>query len=134
MLNKQYIIHAICENTKVQLRPSMVCSGVGVFAIEPIKRGTIIFPDIEKDDILITWEEINTSEQVKKYLSKICNSDSQGIYLSRTPNNINIAYYINHSINPNVFHDRNKDSYIAIRDIKRDEELLCLYTFNEIDW
>ncbi len=125
---KQTIIENISNNTKLQLKPSKVCGGVGLFTIVEIKKGEKIFDDVIPDDIYIKWSEIpNLKDEVKFYLNTICNSDNEGVYLSRTPNNINLAYFVNHSNNPNVIHDLEKDSYTAIRDIGLNEEIVCVY-------
>ena len=46
----------------------------------------------------------------------------------------NLSYYVNHSNNPNVYHNLDTDEFYAICDIDEDEELLCTYTDLEIDW
>ncbi len=125
---KQTIIENIGNNTKLQLKPSKVCGGVGLFTIVEIKKGEKIFDDVTPDDIYIKWNEIpNLKDGVKFYLSTICNCNNEGVYLSRTPNNINLSYFVNHSIDPNVIHDLEKDSFTAIRDIGLDEEIVCVY-------
>lgn len=130
---KQQIINSIYNNCNVRLKPSRVCSGVGVFSIIPIKRGTILFKDVVSDNIHIKWKEINSIDQrVIDYLNTMCNVNNEGIFLSRTINNINLSYFVNHSKKPNVIHDLEKDVYITIRDIEVDEEILCVYTEEEM--
>ena len=75
-----------------------------------------------------------TDISVRKHLTCTCNSDEFGIWLSRTYNNINMSYYINHSSTPNVYHDLKQDKYVTIRSILPGEELTCLYTKEEINW
>lgn len=135
MVNKQDIVHSIHINTKCHLLPSKVCNGIGVFALVDIEAGSILFPDVTSDFTFIQWDEIaQAPEEARKYLEKLCNCNENGLYLSRTPNNINVSYYINHSDSPNVFHDLKYDSYITIRNIQKGEELFCKYTIHEIDW
>lgn len=129
-LAKKSIIHSINNNTKTRLKPSTVCSGVGVFALIDIKEGENIFLDIFPDSIFIEWELIDNNI-IKDYLSTLCNSSDKGIYLSRLPNEINTSYYVNHSEQPNVFHNITRDQYFAIRDIQAGEETLCEYTDEE---
>jgi hypothetical protein len=132
---KNNIIHNILYNTKLNLRPSKVCDGVGLFALCEIKKDEQILSDISSDNIYIKWDEISeVDENVKNYLKNIANGNENGIYLSRTPNNINLAYFVNHSIEPNVFHNLKSDTFHAVKDIKVDEEILCTYTKDEIDW
>ena len=131
-MTKKEIIDNISKNTKLRLKPSKVCDGVGLFSIVEIKKDEIIFDDVTADDVYIWWDEIpNLREEVKNYLNSMCNSDKNGFYLSRTPNNINLAYFVNHSDNPNVFHDLELDRFIAIKDIGVDEEIVCVYNENE---
>ena len=131
-MTKKEIIDNISKNTKLRLKPSKVCDGVGLFSIVEIKKDEIIFDDVTADDVYIWWDEIpDLRDEVKNYLNSMCNSDKDGLYLSRTPNNINLAYFVNHSDNPNVFHDLELDRFIAIKDIGVDEEIVCVYNENE---
>ena len=127
------ILHSINEFGKTKLAPSLVCDGVGVFAISEISKQFILFQDVDPDQIYIPYKTI-TDPNVKMYLSCMCNSDKFGFYLSRTYNNINMSYYVNHSDAPNVYHDLTLDRYITIRDIQPGEELTCIYTKEEINW
>lgn len=130
---KQKIINSVFNNCNVRLKPSKVCSGVGVFSIVPIKKGTIMFEDVNSDDIHIKWDELNgVDKRVIDYLNVMCNTNTDGVYLSRTVNNINLSYFVNHSNNPNVIHDLDKDVFITIRDIEVDEEIVCVYNADEM--
>lgn len=131
-MTKQQIINSIYHNCNVRLKPSTVCDGVGVFAITPIQSGTILFKDVQPDTIHIPYDElIDVSAPVMSYLTSLCNSDNRGLYLSRTVNNINISYFINHSDTPNVAHDLTTDIYYAIKDIAIGDELVCMYSAKE---
>ena len=131
-MTKKEIIDNISKNTKLRLKPSKVCDGVGLFSIVEIKKDEIIFDDVTADDVYIWWDEIpDLRDEVKNYLNSMCSSDKNGLYLSRTPNNINLAYFVNHSDNPNVFHDLELDRFIAIKDIGVDEEIVCVYNEDE---
>lgn len=126
------IINSILNNCNVRLQPSTVCDGVGVFAITPIPAGTALFKDVIPDTEYIEFDEISTiPEVVLNYLISMCNSDETGIYLSRTVNNINISYFVNHADAPNVEHDLIHDEYRAIRNIDAGEEILCVYCETE---
>ena len=131
-MTKKEIIDNISKNTKLRLKPSKVCDGVGLFSIVEIKKDEIIFDDVTADDVYIWWDEIpDLRDEVKNYLNSMCNSDKNGLYLSRTPNNINLAYFVNHSDDPNVFHDLTLDRFVAIKDIGIDEEIVCIYNEDE---
>jgi hypothetical protein len=134
-MEKADIIHNILNNTKLKLKPSRVCDGVGVFSICKIKKDEKLFSDVNSDTMYISWDDIKgIPKSTESYLRTIANVADGGIYLSRTPNNINLAYYVNHSNNPNVYHNLDTDEYYTICDIDEDEELLCTYTDLEIDW
>ena len=134
-MKKEKIINSIRKHCNVCLKPSIVCDGVGVFALIDIPKGIELFPDVKPDKTFINWDELGEiTTEVKKYLSNICLYNPNGIFLSRTISKINISYYVNHSENYNVFHILDEDKYITTRDIKKGEEILCVYTKDEIDW
>ena len=128
-------INSILNESYVQLKPSKVCEGVGVFALRTIPRFTVLFNDVEPDTCLISWEELKeVDKRVICYLKSICNTSKQGVYLSRTINNINVTYYVNHSKQPNVIHNKILDVYMTLTDIHPGQELVCKYEPEEIDW
>jgi len=128
-------VDSILTQSYVQLKPSKVCDGVGVFALRTIPKNTILFTDVEPDSNLITWESLKQADkQVLEYLKSICNTSDQGVYLNRTINNINVTYYVNHSDNPNVIHNKILDVYMTLTDIHPGQELVCKYEPEEIDW
>lgn len=127
------IIDSINIHAKTKLAPSLICDGVGVFAITEIPAGFILFEDVIADSDYISYTDIQDI-RIINHLRSMCNSDEFGIYLSRSYNNINMSYYVNHSDIPNVYHDLVADKYVAIRDITPGEELTCKYTNTEIEW
>jgi hypothetical protein len=129
----EQIVHSINHYGKTKLAPSLICDGVGVFAITEIESRYVLFQDVNSDNIHIPYELINDMS-IRTHLASTCNSDKLGIWLSRTYNNINMSYYINHSEAPNVYHDLELDRYITLRTIQPGEELTCIYTKEEIDW
>jgi hypothetical protein len=132
-MTKQKIIQNILHNTKLCLKPSRVCTGVGLFTILPIKKGDVLCKMLVQIRCLFRWDELSgLHDHVKTYLNTLCNSTTDGIFLSRTPNNINLAYFVNHSDSPNVTHDLTLDEFVALRDIEVDEEIVCVYTQEEM--
>lgn len=127
------VIDSINKHGKTKLAPSLVCDGVGVFAITEIPKHFILFQDVNPDTDYILYECIPDAA-IKQHLASTCNSDEFGFWLSRTYNSINMSYYINHSETPNVYHDLKSDRYITLTDIYPGTELTCLYTKEEIDW
>jgi len=109
---------------------NIVNAGIGVFAVTNITKDTVLFKG--GDNCLIEWKDI--PKESKQYISSITHNDEKGVYLNKPINEIYIAYYFNHSEHPNVHYDSKNDSFITIRDIKKEEELTCYYTLKERDW
>ena len=112
------------------LAPSKVCGGVGVFSLRDIPKDTIIWKEKQKV-VKVSWDEI--SNEISDYVCSMTWNDDDGFYLDCDLDRMYQAYYVNHSDNPNV--DVYDDQwYIAIRDIKKGEELLYRYSEDEKDW
>jgi SET domain-containing protein len=86
-------------------------NGVGVIAIKDIPEGTNPFKNLsDKKDTIIRLYENDLQEidsNVVKLVKDFFASNSNGYYdyhdvLYEGPNYINISYYMNHSVNPNV--------------------------------
>jgi hypothetical protein len=116
----------------VELRPSTVCNGVGVFAIKDIAIGTDIFYNSRKDKFY-TWDVI-TDTEVKKLIERLCHTNELGFYISDHPVNLGMSYYVNHHDVPNVEYNEHLDTYIAIKNITKGQELLTNYPKREQDW
>ncbi|MDE2074983.1 MAG: SET domain-containing protein [Alphaproteobacteria bacterium] len=111
-----------------KLAPSPI-HGIGVFATEFIRKGTIIWKFTPVTDILIKPSEVFEFPHFEKsyvhqyaYLSKRSN-----LYVLHTDN----ARFINHSENPNMIsvptNRSTEDIDIALRDIFEGEELTSNY-------
>lgn len=98
--------------------------GKGLFASKDIKKKETIF--------LIKGQEVNFLITDKKYADKI-DFDIFGIAKNRwiDPKN-NSWLYFNHSCNPDTG-IKGRVTIVAIRDIKKDEELTFDYSLNEAD-
>jgi hypothetical protein len=116
----------------VELKPSTVCSGVGVFAITDIPSGTDIFRNSRKD-IFYGWNTI-TNKAVKELIERLCHTNDKGFYISDNPVNLGMSYYVNHCDTPNIEYDEYLDTYIALNNITKGEELLVNYPEREKDW
>jgi SET domain-containing protein len=136
MLNsKAEILKNLQYNSNVYLRPSKVCDGVGAFALVPIPKDTLLFKDVPSTSHYFTWEELkNIPKDVLDKLKSLCPIDKEGIYLFSSLNNFNFSYFINHSYTPNVVYDADADEFYTLRNIKKDEELVCTYPVEEMDW
>ena len=120
------------NNHYTELKPSLVCSGVGVFAIKEIAVGTDIFYNSKKD-IFFKWSLV-TDTDVRKLIERLCHTNDQGFYISDHPVNLGMSYYVNHHDVPNVEYNEKLDTYIAIKNIAKGEELLVNYPERERDW
>ena len=116
------------------LAPSKVCKGVGVFAYVNIRKDTVIFPVTKNEDYLkIPWVDV-TNRARKKIQQLTAGFDEEGFYTDVDINRFDISYYVNHSRKPNVYYDSESSSLYAMRNIKRNKELLQYYPPNERMW
>ena len=116
------------------LAPSKVCKGVGVFAYVNIRKDTVIFPVTKNEDYLkIPWVDV-TNRARKKIQQLTAGFDEEGFYTDVDINRFDISYYVNHSRKPNVYYDSESSTLYAMRNIKRDKELLQYYPPNERMW
>ena len=122
------------EEILTYLAPSKVCKGVGVFAYVNIRKDTVIFPVTKNEDYLkIPW--VNVTNRARKKIEQLTSdSDEEGFYTDVDINRFDISYYVNHSRKPNVYYDSESSSLYAMRNIKRDKELLQYYPPNERKW
>ena len=112
------------------LAPSKVCGGVGVFSLCDIPKGTIIWKE-RQEPVKVPWDKI--PEWMEDNIVSLTWCDEEGFWIDCDLDRIYQAYYVNHSDDPNLGVDE-EDFYIAIRDIKKDEELLYRYSTNEQSW
>ena len=112
------------------LAPSKVCDGVGVFSLCDIPKGTIIWKE-RQEPVKVPWDKI--PKWMEDNIVSLTWCDKDGFWIDCDLDRIYQAYYVNHSDNPNIGVDE-KDYYIAIRNIKKGEELLYRYSEQEKDW
>ena len=112
------------------LAPSKVCGGGGVFSLCDIPKGTIIWKE-RQEAVKVPWDKI--PKWMEDNIISLTWCDEEGFWIDCDLDRIYQAYYVNHSDDPNLGVDE-EDFYIAIRDIKKDEELLYRYSEKEKDW
>ena len=132
---KSQILEDLKYNANTYLAPSTVCNQVGVFALIPIKEGTVLFRNIKRSMFLLTWEDLKEvdSRVVDKVIS-LSNVCEEGVYVPDVLHGYDFSFFVNHSDNPNVVYDESKDEYTTLRNIEEGEEILCEYFEHEKDW
>ena len=134
MNRKQKIEKEILHEIVVKLAPSKIANaGVGVFALTSIEKGEIVFrPDKNE---FIEWQSLKGLESnIFSHIKSICNHNDYGFWIDCSINKVNASYYVNHSDEPNLYHDLETDVFYAIKNIQIGEELTCKYLPKEIDW
>lgn len=103
--------------------------GIGVFAIQDILEGTSLF---EFDNTQMTWINVaeiqNASSKIKQLYEDFCVTKNDKT-LYGCPVNFNqmtMAWYMNHSDDPNVESD-NHYNFVSRKNIKNGEELTINY-------
>jgi len=116
------------EKTMCRLRPSSA-HGVGVFAIKDIPSNTNLFPDHEEEEWFpFSDDELShLDEEVRDMVADFFTKQNGHTWVSRSLNNINIGWFLNHGDAPNADHDLKKDTFITIKKVKKGEELLIDY-------
>lgn len=134
MTPKQKIEKEILFDIVVKLAPSKIHNaGVGVFALTNIEKNEIVFRPDKNEFIL--WRNLQGIENnIYEHIKSICNHNDDGFWIDCSINKVNASYYVNHSDDPNLFHDLEHDVFYAIKNITIGEELLCKYLPKEIDW
>lgn len=106
-------------NSRVEIRGSKL-NNKGLFAKAPIR----------KDEVVMIWGgELFTNEDIRegKYRKGSSVEIDEGIYLAGKPDEPpGLDDFLNHSCNPNSWL-KDEVTLIAMRDIKRDEELTADY-------
>jgi hypothetical protein len=135
MYNRDQILNSI-RNLKTYLKPSTIPgAGVGVFSLVDIPKDTLIFNVERDDDYFFKYSEIkDLPPSIKNYILGMTDGVGDGFFLDVPAFKIYMAYYVNHSYEPNVFWDRRTDELFSIRDIEMGEELTTYYKPIERDF
>ena len=108
-------------STKVAKRQGAL-NNIGYFATEDIKKGEILFI---RGGHLLTKNELFSSSVINSYFPI---NDDYFLAAKTKEEEEDIKLYVNHSCNPNVgLHG--EITFIAMRDIQKDEELTVDYAF-----
>lgn len=106
---------------KVEIREKSL-NGKGLFAKEKIKKGEIVFI---KGGHILTRDQIFSSGVINSYFPL---SDEYFLGATNLEEEDGIKLYQNHSCNPNCGL-RGEVTFVAMRDIEKDEELTTDYAF-----
>lgn len=112
-----------------EIRPSRVLPGeVSVFAVRNLKKGELIsHVDSPEEVVWIKEEDFKKLDQItKKKIKSFCINEEGEYCVPLDINNMGTSWYFNHSCAANVAYDDN-GSFVAARDIKKDEELFLDY-------
>jgi len=126
------LIRDLEEDVYCRLRPSTV-SGVGVFAVRDIPKGTDPFKGFSSHgfvdiDQKLVFENPKIDPAVKELVNDIyAVSDGKLSMWEGGLNGLDIGFFVNHSKNPNLAAEEGGAVFIAMRDIKKGEELFADY-------
>ena len=113
------VMKLITKSNKIEMRKSYISSSMGVFAKNDILKGEVLI-----------YAEANIIKKLTGYSLQI--GKSKYLFARYVDN------YINHSCNPNVFvklysNNQKRYSYIALKNIKKGQELFWNYNTNDWD-
>jgi SET domain-containing protein len=123
------------DGVYARIMPSKI-HGVGVFAIRDIRKGTKIF---QEDDSELIWMKRSVlkldelPKGIRQLYDQFCLIKDKGETYGcpKSFNLMTVAWYLNHSITPNVGCDKDY-TFFALRDIKNGEELTAdCHSYNE---
>jgi len=113
-----------------EIRPSKVLLGeVAVFSVRNIKKGSMITNvDSPEASVILPGRYFKKLDKItQKKITSFAVLDEDNEYcLPADLNNMGASWYFNHSCSPNMAYDQ-KGNFIAIRNIKKDEELTYDY-------
>jgi hypothetical protein len=113
-----------------EIRPSKVFPGeVATFAVRNIKKGELI-DDIDSPEEVVFIHERDFKKLdpiTRRRITRFCVKDEENEYcVPADLNNMGGSWYFNHSCDSNVAYNK-KGDFVAVRHIKKDEELALDY-------
>ena len=120
-------------NVTVGIKPSKMITGeVGLFALRNFKKNSIVIPASQfKKLTLVPWDKFDTlTEVTRERVLGFCPGTKKGFYVPPDLNFLTIAWFVNHSCDPNLGFD-DDFNFIAMKSIKDGDELLWDYSFDE---
>lgn len=118
---------------RIEIRPSKMLPGeIGVFAVKNLPKDSVIVDASHFDDMrFVPWDKFSGLDPAtqKKILAH-CPGTPKGFFVPTDLNYISVAWHMNHSCNPNVGFNSH-DDFVAMRTIRKNEELVWDYGFDE---
>ncbi|MBI2617435.1 SET domain-containing protein-lysine N-methyltransferase [Candidatus Gottesmanbacteria bacterium] len=128
-MKKADLIANLRNDVYCRMKPSPI-HGVGVFAIRTIPKGINIFKGSQESFYDFTKKELQKiSKPVQKLIYDFCCIEKGKVFIPKAGlNSIDISFFVNHSNKPNVRFDEEQGSFITLRKISSNEELVVDYS------
>jgi len=107
------------------LKPSPI-AGVGVFTTHKIKKGTRLRVFSGEPTRKMRMSEVKKNPILAKFVEFFGVANNGIVSIPANFSCLAVGWYLNHSDNPNAYHDENY-RYYASRDIEEGEEILINY-------
>jgi len=116
----------------IGIKPSKVIPGeVGLFALRPLKKGTIINKSLNGREKFYSKEVYKKLDKItKERVDSFCTGVQKGFFSVPDLNSMPISWYCNHSCEPNAGFDR-RDNIVLIKNVKAGDEIVYDYGFAE---
>ena len=128
-MTRDELLKQVREDVYCRIAPSPI-SGVGVFAIRDIPKGTNPFVGTDEEEYVeIDEHELEGLDPEVMKLIHDMFVYGAGIYYfpGKGLQAIDISYFLNHSLTPNMVADVLGETFTAKIDIKKGDELLVNY-------
>ena len=128
-MTKQELLQELAQETCIALQPSSI-HGIGVFAITDIPSGCrTIFSKSTGGWIELSFTEVEQLPlHIKEFIETYYLYDDEKYFIPDHGCKImDMANYVNHSNDPNIFSENEGDYFVSLREIKKGEELLVDY-------
>ena len=120
------------ETVVIEIRPSTIIRDeVGLFCVLDLDCDEIVISSSEFEVTFQKWDELeNLDAATKEKVMAFCPGRVDGYLAPKNIYILSIAWYMNHSCDPNIGFDRDYN-FVAMKDIGAGEELLWDYAYDE---
>lgn len=130
-MTKEQLLQELAGNTWVMIKPSAI-EGIGVFALKDIPKGCRnMFSKATADEQWISISKVeveNLPAHSKTLIENYCLYDAENYFVPDYGfKKMDLVNFLNHSDEPNIISINEGEFFEAIRDIKKDEELVIDY-------